>query len=136
MHPETHSTLMLPQAWQQALAAYKGGRLAEAEKLCRGVIAANPGFFDALHLLAAIRSFSPHESDAMAGYDQALSVRPAQAETFNNRGLTLQQFKRFEDALASYDKALAIKPDYVDALYNVAVLLKDLGRIVEAQRAI
>ena len=34
------------------------------------------------------------------------ALRPDYAEALNNRGVTLQELKRFEEALASYDRAL------------------------------
>ena len=55
---------------------------------------------------------------ALASYDRALTVRPDYAEALSNRGITLQELKRFEEALASYDRALTVRPDYAEALYN------------------
>src|SRR5262249_30347374 len=54
------------------------------------------------------------------------------AETFNNRGNTLQELKRFDEALASYDKAIALKPDYAEALNNSGNALQALERFDEA----
>ena len=33
----------------------------------------------------------------------------------SNRGITLQELKRFEEALASYERALALRPDHAEA---------------------
>ena len=53
--------------------------------------------------------------EALASYDQALALRPDDANTFNNRGSALMALGHAEEALASYDRALAIKPDHAEA---------------------
>jgi protein O-GlcNAc transferase len=59
-------------------------------------------------------------------------VRPDFAEAHFNRGVTLQELKRFAEALASYDHALTVRPDYAEALCNRGVTLHDLKRFAEA----
>jgi tetratricopeptide (TPR) repeat protein len=41
-------------------------------------------------------------------------------EAFNNRGLALQELKRFDEALASYDKALSVRPELAEVHWNEA----------------
>ena len=48
---------------------------------------------------------------------------------FNNRGIALNDLKRFDDALASYDKAVALKPDYAEAFNNRGSALNELKRL-------
>src|SRR5262249_49580796 len=43
---------------------------------------------------------------------------------FNNRGVALEDLKRFDEALVSFDKAIALKPDFADGYMNRA-----LGRL-------
>jgi tetratricopeptide (TPR) repeat protein len=52
---------------------------------------------------------------ALASYNDALALRPDDAEALVNRGVTLHDLKRFDEALASYDRALALRPDHADA---------------------
>jgi len=101
-----------------AVAAYNDGNLFEAEHLCHAILAASPAFVEALSLLANIQARLGHGNDALATYEQVLAVRADDAVVFNNRGVLLQEMKRFDEALASYEKAIALKPDFVDALYN------------------
>jgi tetratricopeptide (TPR) repeat protein len=42
-------------------------------------------------------------------------LRPDDAGTLVNRGVTLHDLKRFDEALASYDRAIALRPDDADA---------------------
>ena len=125
-------TLTLPEALKRAIAAYNDGKFSEAERLCRTIIAAKPGFFDALHLLAVVQTRLGRLKDALTSYDQALTVRPDYAEALSNRGLTLHELRRFEDALASYDQALTVRPDYAEALSNRGLTLHELTRFEDA----
>ena len=54
-------------------------------------------------------------------------MRPDYAEALSNRGVTLQELKRFEEALASYDRALTVRPDYAEAHWNEALLRLLIG---------
>ena len=61
-----------------------------------------------------------------------MAIKPDYADALNNRGITLQELKRFDEALASYDRVLAIKPDYAEALNNRGNTLQELKRFDEA----
>jgi protein O-GlcNAc transferase len=120
----------MPEAVRRAVAAYGDGKLSEAERLCRAILAVKPDFFDVLRLLAMVQMRLGHANDALA--DRALAVCPKDAVVFNNRGTILQKLKRFEEALASYEQAIALRPDYADALYNRGVLLQAWKRFDQA----
>jgi predicted O-linked N-acetylglucosamine transferase (SPINDLY family) len=119
-------TLTLPEAFSRAVFAYRGGRLVEAEQICRQILQAKPDFFDALHLLALVQSSLGKKEAALASYDRALAVRPDCAEALSNRGLLLHELGRYGEALASYDYALAIQPDFAEALFNRGNTLLEL----------
>ena len=76
--------------------------------------------------MAVVQSRLGKKDEALASYDRALKVRPDFAEALYNRGVTLQELKRFEEALASYDRALKVRPDFVEALYNRGNTLEEL----------
>src|SRR5271170_2461334 len=61
---------------QLALAAdhFRAGRLAQAESLCRAVLAKTPAQPHALHLLGVIAHHSGRHEDAIALINQALAV--------------------------------------------------------------
>jgi tetratricopeptide (TPR) repeat protein len=125
-------TLTLPEALKRAIAAYNDGKFSGAERLCRGIIAAKPDFFDALHLLAVIERRLGRLKDALTNYDRALAVRPNHSEALHSRGLTLYELKRFDEALTSFEQAQAVRPDYADALHNRSATLHVLKRFDEA----
>ena len=122
------STLTLLEAAQQALALFQQGELAEADRLCRLILGAQPENFDALHLLGviAVRDGKPREGADFLS--RALAIRPDQAQGHNNLGAALADMKQYDAALASYDRALAINPGYADAYRNRGVALRDLRR--------
>lgn len=129
----TLAAAALPEILRRASAAYGQGRFAEAEGLCRAILAAQPAFFDALHLLAVVAAQRGRNDEALASYDRALAIRPGHAEALNNRGIALKGLKRFDEAVASYDKALAARPDYAKALYNRGIALHAMNRGAEAR---
>ena len=118
--------------FKRALAAYKAGQFAEAERLCAEFRRSDPGHFDATSLLAVLQCRSGRHEDALASFDTMLAVRPDHAEAYLDRGLILQVLTRPSEALASYDKALAINTDYAEAYNNRGTVLADLRRHEEA----
>jgi tetratricopeptide (TPR) repeat protein len=120
--------LTLPEAMEQAVAAYGRGQFGEADRLARTIIGIEPDHFDALHLVAFIDMQQGRFDEALAGYDRALAVRPDDAHALYNRGVALHLLQRFDAALASYDRALALQPDYAEALSNCGVTLYELQR--------
>ena len=70
--------------------------------------------------------------DALSDFLRAHALNPANHETCNNIGSSLQLLSRGEDALAWFDKAVALRPDCITALVNKAFTLTELRRIDEA----
>ena len=70
--------------------------------------------------------------DALAAYQQAVNIRPDDAQSWNGQGKTLSQLKQYTEALAAYDKAIQIQPDYVEAWSGRGLILQKLQRYPEA----
>src|SRR5664280_1771223 len=122
----------LASAFSQALALHQAGRLADAEKMYRIILKAQPDHFDSLHLLGVIFHQRGDHAEAVRQIDVALKINPKMVSAYSNRGVALGELKRFEEALASYDKALALKPDYAEAFYSRGNMLRELKRLEEA----
>jgi tetratricopeptide (TPR) repeat protein len=116
----------------EAFALHKAGRLADAEKIYKQILAADPGHFDCLHLLGLILHQRRQFAAAVNHFDLALRREPNNILALNNRGLALKRLKRFEEALASYNRALVLRPDYAEALSNRGVTLHEMGRFQDA----
>jgi tetratricopeptide (TPR) repeat protein len=70
--------------------------------------------------------------DALAAYQQAVSISPDFAPGWSGQGKALNQLKKYEEALAAYDEAIQIQPDYVEAWTGRGFVLRNLQRYREA----
>jgi tetratricopeptide (TPR) repeat protein len=60
-------------------------------------------------------------NEAVAAYDQAVTLDPAYGKAWRNRGLSLALLNRTNESEESYQKALMIDPQDMEALYYQAV---------------
>jgi protein O-GlcNAc transferase len=126
------SFMPLPHAMRQAGDAFNSGDWAQAEQLCRSILSAQAGYFDALTLLGIIAAQTQRIGEAADLLGRAVAANPDNATAHNNYGNVLKNLKRFEDALDSYERALRIKPDYADAYFNRGNILRELKRFEDA----
>jgi tetratricopeptide (TPR) repeat protein len=122
----------LSSSFAEALALHQAGRLADAEKIYKKILAARPDHFDSLHLLGVIFHQRGNHAQAVHQIDLALKRNPNNILALSNRGNALTALRRFEEALASYDRALALRPDYAEGHSNRGNTLKELKRFDEA----
>jgi tetratricopeptide (TPR) repeat protein len=100
-------------AFQRALAFFRMRRLADAADCCRATLAAEPGHFDALHLLGLLAAQQGRVEEAITLLAKAVESNPGSAEAHSNRGNVRTAGGRYGEALMSYDRALALEPDDV-----------------------
>jgi len=117
---------------EKATALHRSGQLAEAERLYRDVLAADPRDFPARHLLGIIRAQRGHYEEALREIDAALALKPDDTDAHLNRANVLKVMGRAEEALAGYARALDLKPGWPQALNNRGTVLRDLGRHAQA----
>jgi protein O-GlcNAc transferase len=120
------------QTLRQAVALHRQGRLAEAERLYRAVLAAQPRQFEVLHFFGLLKLQQGDAGEALELLRAAAKIRPGAAEVPPSLGAALVALGRHEEALAIYDGILRAKPDDADAGYNRGVVLSHLGRHAEA----
>jgi tetratricopeptide (TPR) repeat protein len=104
---------------QQAVTEHRAGRMAEAEKLYRSVLANDPQNFDALNMLGAIALQRGDAAAAERGILAALAVRPQHPVALSNLGNALGDLGRWEEAVERFRQALAMRPDFPDARKNL-----------------
>jgi tetratricopeptide (TPR) repeat protein len=119
----------------QAFAHYQQGHFADAEAICNAILNAEPGHFDAMHLLGLLCHRQARNAEALRLVGAVLKRAPRSAEVLNNYGLILATLARHEDALACFEDALANCANYPLALKNRAASLKSLARHEEALAA-
>lgn len=120
----------------RAFASHRAGRLAEAERLYRETLAADPANAGGLHglgILALQAGFADRAADLLG---RAAAVAPADPALLNNLGIALAKCGRVAEARARFEQAVSLAPRFADALVNLAGLLVDLGERPLAQRTL
>ncbi len=120
----------------EAARHFEDGRLAEAERAARSLLAEQPRHADALHLAALASHRQGRGDEAVALFDRAVAARPGDGEIRNNYGCMLMELGRPEDAAAMLQRALELRRGDVMALRNLGSVLRALGRLAEAARAL
>jgi tetratricopeptide (TPR) repeat protein len=122
----------LGQAFNEALALHRQGRLRDAEKIYTRVLKAAPDHFDALNLLGTVKMQLGRVGEAHRLFTAALKIRTDVPQVWANLGQVLHMLKQPKEALGCYDKAYALAPDNLDILNSRANTLLSLGRPQEA----
>ena len=73
--------------------------------------------------------------EALAAYEQAISLDTTDAEAYTGKGDTLYALKRYEEALSAYEQALGFDPTSASASNGRAISLVFLKRDEEALAA-
>ncbi len=126
------ANLPLEQAMQTASQHHQAGRLAEAEKIYRQILAAQPDHADALHLLGALAGQVGHLDTAIDLIGRAIRLRPDFPEAYNNLACALALKGRLDDAIAAFKQAIQLKPTDAEAYNRLGGALKIQGRLDEA----
>ena len=114
---------------QAAVAQYQGGRLDAAEKACRRILAKNPRYASALHLLGLVDCQRGRFASAIPVMEQALKLEPDNAELQHHCALAYLSCADIDNAIARFERALSLRPEFSDALQGLGAAL------VQAQRA-
>ncbi len=119
-------------SFNDALCLHQQGRLDEAERAYRQILAEKPEHPGALHLLGVIRQQRDDPDAALDLIGRAISLNPHKAVYRNNYGAALLTLGRYGEALRSFQRSLAIRPNYPDALANLALVQTAIGRESDA----
>jgi protein O-GlcNAc transferase len=109
-----------------ALRHYHAGRLADAERLYRQVLAADPNHADALHLLGLVAHRVGRHEDAATLIGRAIRVKPTASIYHHNLGEALRMRGRTDDAIAAYRRAIELQPDLAPAHVSFGIVLSGL----------
>jgi predicted O-linked N-acetylglucosamine transferase (SPINDLY family) len=130
--PPAMSELTIQQAFDLALQHHQAGRLADAEKLYRQILAHRPSHAGAMHYLGLLAHQAGQFDMAVDLIRRSLGLSPEWAEAHNHLGSALKDSGQIEEAIASYRKAIALRRDFPEAHNNLGVALASLGRLDEA----
>jgi len=124
--------MTLPQQLESGMSHHRAGRLAEADRIYRQILAQQPNHADALHLLGTL-AVQVGELDAgMELIRRAIRLKPDYAEPHSNLGIALKAKGQTDEAIASYREAIRLKPDFAAAYNNLGIALADVGQLDEA----
>jgi tetratricopeptide (TPR) repeat protein len=117
---------------RQAIEHHKAGRLEEAGRLYRRVLAAEPAQPDALHFLGLVEHQAGRHAAAIPLLEAAIRARGDRPRYYCNLGVVLLEQQKLEAAAAALETALARQPDYADAHYNLGLVRKQQLRLDDA----
>jgi predicted O-linked N-acetylglucosamine transferase (SPINDLY family) len=116
-----------------AVAAYRQGKHADVQALCRQIVKDLPNHFDAVHLLGVSELDCRRFDEAERTLAHAVSIEPRSAEARSNLGTALFHLKRYDEARKCQEKAVALKPNFPTALTNLG---NTLTRLELAEQAV
>ncbi len=110
----------------QALGFHQAGRLTDAERVYRQILAIDPRHPDCLHLLGMIDYRAGRLESAAELIRKAIAIHGSGASYYANLGTVVQAQGDLDEARALYGQALAIKP-------NLAEVHMNLGNVLQIQ---
>ena len=131
--PDPKDKIGLLKLIQDAQAAQFQGRLAEAERLCREVVAAIPDSPESYVNLALVEAQQKNLGGALATLSQGLARLPDSETLLVRLGHTYLVSGQPSQALGTMEKVLVADPQSVDALTIAAGILDATGRKDEAR---
>lgn len=117
-------------------AAYRQGRHAEVQLLCRRALAEAPTYFDAMHLLGASLIDCGQWEPARQALEGAVALEPRSADAQYNLGFVLFNLQRFDEARLCQERALALQPNLARAQKSLGTSLLRLGQAEQAIAAL
>ena len=120
---------------QAAVNLYRGGRIAEAERLCRDILAAEPDNVPAMVLCAQAMAHRDEVKGAMDLLQQGLRLKPNSVPALNGLAVLSLRLGQPDAAKAACRRCLAVDPNNVVAFFNLGQIADAAGRPEEAVAA-
>ncbi len=111
------------RAFDAARAHLRAGRVADAERGFRDVIARHPELGGAHANLGLILRNAGKHDESIAALEQAVKAGPKQAVFYNQLGVSYRHKGQFNKAREAYEQAIVLDANYADAHLNLGVLL-------------
>ena len=121
-----------PALLAEAARQHEAGRLAEAERLYRRLLADDPNRPDCLHLLGLVAHQTGRSEAALELIGRAIALNDTDPDFHNDIAGIYQSLGRFDQAVAHCRKALALDPRSAAARLNLARALHAQGDLPAA----
>ncbi|MBI4663443.1 MAG: tetratricopeptide repeat protein [Verrucomicrobia bacterium] len=112
-------------ALQEALSLHKQGKLDEASKLYRQILAADPRQASALHLMGLLAVQQERAEEAVGWLQKSLAVNPNSAVCWSDLGLVLGGLGEFDQSEPAFQRAVELQAQFPEALWNWGNLCRD-----------
>ena len=112
---------------ETAILHHRVGRLSEAERLYREVLALDPNHALATFHLGVLALQAGRHDDAVAMFSRATALAPNNAGAFANLGEAQRRGGDFAAATQSLFKAIALNPDLAEPVYTLGLVLQERG---------
>jgi predicted O-linked N-acetylglucosamine transferase (SPINDLY family) len=111
---------------------HQKGRLADAERLYRQILKADPHYADGAYMLGTIAAGEGRGEEAVTLYRAAVKAKPYEPVFLFALGNQYYRARRFEEAVQTLGRGLKLRPDDVDGRNDYGLCLMELGRWEEA----
>ena len=119
----------------EALSAYRNGKLTEAERLCESILKVSPEALPALQIKALISLTKGRFAVAVESYRKVIKIDPKLPTAYLNLGIALKALGKTDLAIQNYDRAIALNPRDEKSHYNRANALVQLEKFDEAAKS-
>lgn len=109
------------RAIEMAGTLYSQGKYAQAEKVCRQLIAARPDNADAHNILGVTLCAMRRTDEGIEALRRATELAPRSASIHANLGEVLRQQGKIEEAAEILEKAVDLDPGHPQALNNLGI---------------
>ena len=79
-----------------------------------------------IHSITKAMHYLKKYKEAIECYYKAIQINPNYADTFNNKGSSLQNLNKYNEAIECYDRVIQLKPNYQPAIEQGAIALNHL----------
>ncbi|MCP4331647.1 MAG: tetratricopeptide repeat protein [Gammaproteobacteria bacterium] len=119
--------------YQEGMAHYRNGKLANAERACKKAIKINPRYADAHNDLGNVYLKMGRLKESFNAYRKALNLAPDHPMLLNNLGNVLMAQGEYEKALNWLNKSVELDPDNAATHCNLGNTFRSLG---ESRKAV
>jgi len=110
------------KAIEMAGQLYSRRQYAQAERVCRQIIAARPGNADAHNILGVSLAALGQQKDAIAELKRAIKINPQAPSYHANLGEILRQSGNLDEASEALNTATKLDPNNAQALNNLGII--------------
>jgi len=117
---------------ESGLSHYRAGRLAEAERIYRQVLARQPNHADALHMLGVLEIQAGRLDAGIELIRRAIAICSTRAIYYRNLGNCLFHLGQLDESIDAQRQAIRLNPDNAQSHTNLGNALKAKGQLDEA----